>query len=50
MAFNNTLGNTLWRIVRSDTKINSLATGVAADKFDQILDLLTINKQYYLQN
>ena len=50
MAFNDTLGNTIWKTSRSDSKIFDLANGSESDRFTQILDLLTTNKEYYLQN
>ena len=50
MAFNNILGNTIWKTSRSDSKIFDLAIGSESDRFTQILDLLTTNKEYYLQN
>ena len=50
MAFNDTLGNTTWKTSRSDSKIFDLANGIESDRFTQILDLLTKNKEYYLEN
>ena len=50
MAFNNILGNTIWKTSRSDSKIFDLAIGSESDRFTQILDLLTTNKEYYLEN
>tara|TARA_B100001996_G_C18564117_1_gene555781 strand:- start:43 stop:849 length:807 start_codon:yes stop_codon:yes gene_type:complete len=50
MAFNEVLGNTLWRTTSCDRKIISLLAGSDTDKIDQILDLLRTNRKYYLQN
>jgi hypothetical protein len=50
MAFNGILGNTTWKTARSDSKIVDLAIGSESDRFTQILDLLTTNKNYYLEN
>ena len=50
MAFNDIPGNSTWKTVKCDNEIVSLANGSEPDKFDQILDLLKLNKQYYLEN
>ena len=48
MAFNDIPGNSTWKTVKCDNEIISLANGSEPDKFDQILDLLKLNKQYLI--
>lgn len=50
MAFQDIFGNTTWKTVNADKKIESLQKGSATDKYDQILDVLRENKKFYLQN
>ena len=50
MAEKDIPGNSIWKTIRSDDKIIKLFNGSESDKFTQILDLLTTNKEYYLEN
>ena len=50
MAFKDIFGNTMWKVVDADKKIQTLQEGSAIDKYDQILDILRDNRKNYLMN
>jgi hypothetical protein len=50
MAFNDIIGYSQWRTIKSDEQIVTLAGGDVSDRFDQILDLLRSNKKFYIEN